>query len=91
MEDGAEAVAEGGDFGAGKVDLAVDVHEKLDGFELGVARGDVFAVVDELVGKVFDGVSEFLKGVSGFRGDAAAVDWPGRGMQRRRRGAHLGN
>jgi len=57
VQDGAEAVAESGNLGTGEVNLAVDAHEELNGFELRIARGDVFAVENEFVGQVFNGVA----------------------------------
>ena len=91
VKEGMVALAEGLDFRALEIDLAVEGHEELNGFDLGIVGADEAAVVDELVGKVFDGVAEDFEGVAGGGVDLAAPGGAGSGFRKRRSGSRGGD
>lgn len=60
-------------LGTLEVDLAIEGHEQLHSLELVIIRRERKTVVNEFVGKIFDGVTEDLKRVAGLGGDDAAA------------------
>jgi hypothetical protein len=73
VEKFAEALADARYLRALEVNGAIRSHKDLDSLEAAVlAEWGGSILVHELVGKVFDGVAEFLESVAGFWSDAAA-------------------
>ena len=61
MQQSTAALAKAGYFRALEIDLAVERHEQLHSFQLRIVRGERSALIDKLVGQVFDGVAQNFK------------------------------
>jgi hypothetical protein len=71
MQQSTAAFTKAGHFRALEIDLAVESHQQLHGFQLLIVRGKRSSRVDKLVGEVFDRMAKNLKGMPGLGRNAA--------------------
>ena len=81
VQEGTTQLHETQSFRTFGMNLAIQLHQQLNGFQLGIVSRKCATFVDVFIGKIFDRMAQNLKRVSGFAADAAgpvsscSIDW----------------